>query len=311
MTTQKSGRHLVVPLGGRVSGGATFARPCAKKYPDNKEPATGCAIGVVDTGLVLHDGRPHCWIADHVVFDPKVDEDPLPPAGSGAPLGSTGHGTFVTGVILHEAPTAKVTMKGVLDKETGDAEDKAVADAIDALCSAGIKLINLSFGGDKEEQGPPPGIGEALSSLGEDVVVVVAAGNSGTQQPFYPAAFELGAGKARMIAVGAVDARHHRSTPVADFSNHGRWVSAYASGVDVLGPYLGFADGTPGFTGWATWSGTSFASAVVTGRIAHCATAEGISVAEAAERVVGSPKIPVWGVNGQAMMPYVASGVDA
>ena len=91
----------------------------------------------------------------------------------------------------------------------------------------------------RRNKGPPPGIGEALGALPEDVVVVVAAGNSGTQQPLYPAAFELGAGKARMIAVGGgLSHAIPGSTPVADFSNHGRWVSAYASGVDVLGPYL-------------------------------------------------------------------------
>jgi hypothetical protein len=60
-------------------------------------------------------------------------------------------------------------------------------------------------------------------------------------------------------------------------------------------------------TGWATWSGTSFAAAIVTGRIAE-AMSKGRTAREAADEVLpdDGPKITVHDVNGPREVAYVA-----
>lgn len=260
-------------------------------------PVSRIEVGVVDTGIVLQNGSPHPYIAGHLVPGP-VDEDQVDPDN---PRLSDGHGTFVTGVIVQEAPDVTVRMKGVIDRGSEDTEDVAVAKAIDSLGGQGVELINLSFSGATWEDAPPPAIEDALRRLGGNVVVVAAAGNRSLPRKVYPAAIDLGTESARVIAVGAVDSRGELR--VADFSNFGNdWVEVYAPGVAVVGPR--FDKGVPGS---AEWSGTSFAAATVTGRIAARMTA-GSSAIEAASAVLASPyRVTVWDVNGPREMPYVAA----
>lgn len=282
------------PFGGRIQGGNSYPDPA--EYIGHELPEIGpdpIVVGVVDTGLVLRNGRPHSWLGDHVRFNRFVDDDPLPADGSDPTLTSVGHGTFVSGLILIEAPNAVVTMKGVLDKATGAVEDLAVAAAIEDLRLAGVTLINLSFGGDGNEVGLPPVIEQALLALPPETVVVVSAGNSASERKFYPAATDLGPDHAKVVSVGAIESPGR----VAGFSNRG-WVTLYAPGVGLRGPYLEYTGTTKEFTGWATWSGTSFASAVVTGRIARKA-AEGWAVRDAYEEVFAkADDIQYYGVNG-------------
>jgi subtilisin family serine protease len=143
----------------------------------------------------------------------------------------------------------------------------------------------------------PLAVSEELERLDPDVVVVAAAGNQGRRRPCWPAAFK------RVVAVGAVDETDvPRGTlpPRAAWSNFGWWVDACAGGVDVLGPLCTFDEtrehaGEPGaeaFTGWARWSGTSFAAPKVTGRIAQLAMEEEISPRQALDLVVRDPELP-------------------
>jgi subtilisin family serine protease len=124
-----------------------------------------------------------------------------------------------------------------------------------------------------------------------------------------------------MIAVGAADATQDPARPrVADFSNYGPWVSVYADGVDVLGPYFrpGYpaqpAGAVPQYNGYAVWSGTSFSAAIVTGKIAARMVEAG-SARKAAALVVPPPQagleesstVHVQDVNGEMCVPYVQS----
>jgi len=270
-------------------------------------------VGVIDTGIVLHEGKPHPYIDGHVEFGPD-DEDPVTRDSEGNPTGTDGHGTFVTGLILHEAPNATVYMKGVIDKSTGDLEDLAVANAIDSLREEGVGLINLSFSGGTWEDSPPQAIENALRRLDQDVVVVASAGNRGSSQVVFPAALELGDRGADMVGVGAALDRVELAPLVAVFSGYGPWVKAYASGVDVVGPYFRpgyptrFQDGNPILeaNGFAVWSGSSFAAAIVTGRIA-AQMAGGVTAAVALAELLDSgeaEKITVHDVNGEDTPPY-------
>ena len=211
------------------------------------------------------------------------------------------------GLILREAPTARVTMCGVLDKSEnsssdtplGDDDDQRVAEAVRSLAlDPDVQVINLSFGGGVFES-PPTKLDKALQELDHRVAVVAAAGNGAGDEPVYPAAF----GFPRVISVGALDERRlvppGATPPRAAFSNYGNWVKAYAGGVQVLGPFVYF-DETGGdvyglrppqhFRGWARWSGTSFAAATVSGRIAQTAIERGITGAQAAKAVLGESR---------------------
>ncbi len=297
-------------------GAAAPARPTSEQFPPNLEPATDFVIGQVDTGFVLQAGAPHPWLAGHLRFGAE-DVDPLDgvtaldtdggldvvlPGTDGLLDPADAHGTFVAGLMVQQAPRAVVLMGGVLDDFRGD--DASVAEAITALAAAGTKVITLALSGGPDEQRRPELLEAAIGQLPADVVVVAAAGNLGTSREVWPAAFP------RVIAVGAVDAsvpvRAGTAPPRAEFSSYGKWVDAYATGVDVLGPYVSFTE-TDGdeFTGWARWSGTSFAAAKVAGKIAHVAITEAISAPDAAEKVLQGPPVEIAGMPPWTWKPYV------
>ena len=311
----RHGNHFR-PAGARTPGGASYPKAVEGKglpaLPAIEPSARTVAVGVVDTGIVLDrdSHQPHPWFAGHVTFG-EHDDDPLEQGHRDRYephylADADGHGTFVTGLILNEAQTAQIIMRGVLDK--GDAQrargldsrdDAAVAEAVRRLgADDAVQVINLSFAGGVFEDGRnAAGLAEVLRDLPGRIAVVAAAGNDASDTPTWPAAFE------RVIAVGALDltATHFGGPPLAQFSNCGSWVNAYASGVDVLGPFVTFKETgsdvygihpPQDFTGWATWSGTSFAAAIVSGRIAQTAIKQGISGQQAADLVLGqSPNI--------------------
>jgi len=256
---------------------------------------SGLDIGVIDTGVVRGPGGVHPLLQGHGAgFEHNIDTDDRTD-----PAGSYGHGTFVAGVILREAPSARIHMKAALDAATGKWEDGMVARAIRELGNAGVTLINLSFSGNATETEAPTEIVEALEGLGPDVVVVAAAGNNPSSNPVFPAAAPLKGDHPRVVAVGAVDT--HESVdnpPVADFSAWGNWVHAFANGRRVFGPHKD--------SGWILWSGTSFACATVTGRIAAAMAQNSISATKAAALVIDGDGPTVTDVDGY-QYPYIPS----
>jgi subtilisin family serine protease len=279
-------------------------------------------VGVIDTGIVLDaDGRPPAWFGDHLSFDSDRDADELPSLvlsdeGQGADeslslipgvvrlvQSARGHGTFVAGLVLHEAPSARVRVSGVLgdsrdetvtvsgvlgDLPAGtltEEDDIAVAEALRTLAQdPAVRVINLSFGGGAwAESRQPTYLAEAIAHVVRtrpDIALVAAAGNEGRTDPVWPAAFD------GVLAVGVVDEHQPRESwdlpPVATFSNTGPWVDAYASGVALLGPLpqSGARDG------WARWGGSSFAAAVVSGKIARLAIDGDRTGAKACEELI-------------------------
>ncbi len=144
-----------------------------------------------------------------------------------------------------------------------------VAAALDTLADDDqVKVVNLSFGGGAwAEAEEPQKLSEALDKFvaeRPDVAIVAAAGNEHRSQKVWPAGFP------GVLAVGALDRRSDWlfGTPSrAAFSNYGSWVDVFAEGVDLLGPLPRDND----LNSWSRWSGTSFAAAVVSGRIAQIA----------------------------------------
>lgn len=78
--------------------------------------------------------------------------------------------------------------------------------------------VNLSFGGNHSAM-----IEMAIGQLSGRMLFVAAAGNGGTNDKVYPAAYK------QVIAVGAVNAAHRRS----QHSNFGEHVQLYAPGEDI------------------------------------------------------------------------------
>jgi subtilisin family serine protease len=88
---------------------------------------------------------------------------------------------------------------------------------------------------------------------------VVAAGNAWVDARQYPGAL------ANTISVGAVN-QDDNSRP--EFSNFGEWVNASAPGVDVHSIFVEGHDEHDQYSGYARWSGTSFAAPTVAAAIA-------------------------------------------
>lgn len=293
--------------GGRVGGAVGTPTPIELSVSPERPPTRVVQVGAVDTGVLMRDGRPHPFLDGRVRFaaaDVEVHGGQRPTRPD-----LRGHGTFVAGLICRESRSAVVELKGVLDKDTGDVEDEAVAEAVGQLAGDDVRLINLSFTGHATETFQPPAIVRALRRLPADAVVVAAAGNSFSPEPRYPAAIDLGPDHALIIAVGAVDetrppAHPGASPPRAPFSNHGNWVDVYTNGCQLAGPALIESEPVDPDWGWVTWSGTSFAAAIVTGVIAQLSVDKGLSLREAADEILAGRLIPI---EDGGDKPYVRS----
>jgi membrane-anchored mycosin MYCP len=260
-------RHVaVVPTNKTIPGGD--GAPAVAEASDVVFPTgsagTGVRVAVGDTGLAQ---RPQFW--GHVIAepDPRLAEGDLPPEAV------LGHGTFVTGLVLQQAPQATVRALKVLNApEVTDTWD--VATGLVGLAGESVDILNLSLGCHTDDDQAPLVFRRLLERLGPDVLVVAAAGNFGEGEPrkaLWPAALE------DVVAVGATDDKGNRPDWSPD-PERSPWVDVQARGQEVASTYLDgevvteyTSDLRPElrkFRGYGTWSGTSFAAARVTGMIA-------------------------------------------
>ena len=254
---------------GRRSHSARPAEP-----PDLPVPpavAVGApTIVVIDTGLAnahnpgaLQDVDP-----EDVYPPPPQGESVLQPFanevwdrdGDNVIDSMAGHGTFIAGIIKMIAPTCRLRVQGPLTGY-GDISERDLTIVLQRLLERGAPdLLNLSLGGYAVED--MPALGKAVRDLRTaGTIVVASAGNDGTCQPTFPAAFR------GVIAVGALG-----PFGPAHFTNYGHWVRACAPGVDVVSTFFEADPNAEAerFNGWATWSGTSFAAPAVVGAPRAC-----------------------------------------
>ncbi|MFC5729196.1 MULTISPECIES: S8 family peptidase [Nocardioides] len=249
----------------------------------------GVRVAVVDTGLwtpaVSSATTP--WMSG-VLADPE-DVETINPS-SIHPYG--GHGTFVAGVVRCLAPATRVEVEGVLTRGGAVYESEICRQLDQALSESDHpQLISISAGTHTRRDFAMLSF-EMLAATyglddGEETLIVAAAGNDGSDRPFWPAAFPW------VVSVGSVDP----DGTVSDFSNHGSWVDVYARGRDIVnafpeGSYTCYEPPNVGevrsFTGLAQWSGTSFATPVVTGLIAARMSAADETAGQAWASVLGS-----------------------
>lgn len=248
----------------------------------------GVLVGLVDTGV-----RPHPWLAGGYLAAAD-DFETIGSEGSAGPDGGeekdqrfeVGHGTFVSGVVLQQAPAAGVWVERALGADGHGAVD-GVLEAAMRLARRGVRVLNLSLGcraSDREAREVMRQMVDDLLRINPDLVIVAAAGNTGgpgdpeTGENFWPAADD------RVLAVGAVETPE--STTWAPWSNRGSWIDLAAPAKDILSTYVAGTlrpsehEGAEKYRGWARWSGTSFAAAVVSGAIAHLMTTPDVSGAQ-------------------------------
>jgi serine protease len=218
------------------------------------------------------------YVSAEVDIDPQFndplgyDNNPADP-GDGKPQSSNFHGTHVAGIVAAlangegvdgVAPNVTLWPVRVLGRDGAGTLDDLVAAMNWAATNPDIDVINLSLGG----VGPSTVLEAAINRADSNgKLVVAAAGNQGTDELTYPAAFE------RVIGVGAVDAGKVR----ASYSNFGGSVDLVAPGgdatrdanldgnADLVISTWGVDDGGEFIRSYAGLQGTSMAAPHVAG----------------------------------------------
>lgn len=266
-TTLREQGHRASPNHVFVGQPLFFGGPASRPFPAEPIPLrqgrarSPVTVALLDTGVAEHPwwkGSP--WYAKE-----------LTDSESGT---QAGHGTFVAGLLLRRAPGVSLRVARVLDGD-GVGDEAGVVRALHRLRAGPPQVLNLSFGGHTFDDGPPPLLADAIGSLG-DSVTVACAGNTASDRPFWPAALP------KVVAVAALDAAEESRAP---FSAFGPWVDACARGEWLTSTFLSRDD----FGGYASWSGTSFATALVAGAIADAARE--LPPAEAAAKVLAARQI--------------------
>lgn len=209
-------------------------------------------VAVVDTGIWRDSPVPESWYeATLADYDDTLAQE-----------NDTGHANFITGVIMAGTDNARVRIIKVLDADgiCTEADLAAVLLSLD-----GVDIVNLSLGGFSHADKPPLLLRAALDAVlrGADRVVVAAAGNEGSDgRPYWPAAFT---GTTLPFAGQVVSVAAHNGSQLCPWSNRGPWVELAAPGSEIVSTYVTHEEFP---TGFARWSGTSFAAPFVVAAIA-------------------------------------------
>jgi Subtilase family len=230
-------------------------------------PGKGVGVGILDTRLFPHpdlDGR---YLASYGTLASEV------PA---RPPDQEAHATFIAGVVLEWAPNANLVVDHVLNEEDIATSSWRVATKMARFADAGVTVLNISFGAATDDDEAPLVLTRAVEVLNtHGVVVVAAAGNNGpSKRKIWPAALP------DVVAVGAGTNTGGQFVS-AKFSPKASWVDLTAPGVEIYSTYKA--------SGYATWSGTSFASAAVSGAIAYLMETVGITAEKAVAWLLTPP----------------------
>jgi thermitase len=214
---------------------------------DTEYRGEGVVVALLDTGVDLEHPDLAANIIDGWNFvddnDNVTDVD--------------GHGTMVCGIVAAlanngigvagVAPNVTIMPLKVLSESGGNLFDVSLA--IRYAADHGAKVIGMSLGGNSSRI--PMALEAAINhAYQKGCILVAAAGNDGSDELFYPAAYD------HVLAVSAIDENNTK----ASFSNYGNYIDFCAPGVNILT--------TSTNETYAYGSGTSFAAPFVTGVVA-------------------------------------------
>jgi hypothetical protein len=246
-----------IPWAGEVP---VWPEPIGQRYVD---------VAVVDTGWaaeVATDSpfgrftavREDSEIDDELFFDDGV---------SIRPYGGHGSATAACVLATSGAENVRVEVRDVL--VGGGVDELSILEDLVTIVEAGVDVVSIQAGfytrGNREPKSFVNFRRHVLSKQ-RRTVLLAAAGNDATDRPFWPAALGY------VTAVGALTKGGDARTR---WSNLGHWVDVYATGEEVVVPYVNgrfeYPDGTSAqFTqGLARWSGTSFSTPYVAGVVAR------------------------------------------
>ncbi len=217
-------------------------------------PVKETIVGVVDTGV-----NP-----DHEFLKGRIIPTKINTSNSGTRNDSrddNGHGTAVASVIVDSTlDNVKIKPYKVLDCYN-DGTIISLAAGINCAIDDDVDVLNISICFEEDS----PVLKEAIRRAYEnDIVIVVSAGNHGTGDLHYPAAYD------EVINVSAIN----QNNIIANFSNFGETIDIAAPGVQIT-----VANITGGFV---TLNGTSFAAPFVA---AVAATVRGVDPNASAEDI--------------------------
>jgi membrane-anchored mycosin MYCP len=144
--------------GGKISHGGNEPPKVVEDFapgPREGRSGEGVRVGVLDTSMSRNEWLLGGWTAD--------PDDVLRAGGKVRAV--AGHATFVTGLVLHQAPACQVLVRKVLTDDYGEAESWSVAKAIVEIGRAGVDVLNLSLVCYTEDGEPPLVLATALDRL--------------------------------------------------------------------------------------------------------------------------------------------------
>jgi hypothetical protein len=296
--------------------------------PSGQPIGHGMQIAVFDTGLESAADLPTTTMYNSTTDTELVNRV----LNEGDPLmvdyKHAGHGRAIAGVITTLAPGATIKVARVNDRSgllTDVEATRRIVQVLKSLTPATRpQLIVLAFVTATCDVDPTTGV-EHITPIGTGAVVdmvdaldpgspkgmlvVASAGNMSTTREHYPAAFP------NVFAVGALDGTYgddispwsnrSRTAPVADFSNTGSWVDAYAVGVGLNTTHVHgvrFETDAAVLDGFGVVAGTSYAAPAAGGHIVEqmSMTGQRARVAAAALLAAGEPPLAECDADGSA-----------
>jgi hypothetical protein len=237
--------------------------------------ATGAGVGlaIIDSGIDLQSGE----------FENRLSPSSRALAGNSTIDDESGHGTAVAfaaagrrnGVATHGVAFGATVIAYRADRPgscaTPDTEDTeggcrfgtdAIRQGVDAARVAGARVINISLGGSEMPFSLQEAIGRATAA---GIVVVIAAGNDGTDNPDpFTSVANTPNANGSIIVAGSIGA----GGALSSFSDKA------GTGAATFLTAIGERVRAPGADGLARgWSGTSFAAPQISGAVALLAQA--------------------------------------
>ncbi len=186
----------------------------------NSVDGTGVLLAILDTGI----DRDHPALKSNFIEGEDFVGDynsPYPyfdTVGHGTHVAGTAAGARLAGGFAGVAPKAKIIMGRVCSMEGCGLF--SILSGLSWVSSKKAQVLNMSLGGNVDSPIQKSAVNKAVR---KGVIVVAAAGNDGTAQVGFPAAYDS------VISVGAMDRQYKK----ASFSQYGPELDVVAPGVET------------------------------------------------------------------------------